>query len=123
MNRFTRRTLGIGMGLCIGWYMAGLVGFADASAEHGADQTQADKSADHGSAHDKRPNPALALRTNPKSAVWLAPVRNGIIALFGLAIILGIPTLKLRGPDPPDPAEHLAHGDDDHEDEQAAQHH
>ena len=114
MNCFTRRALGVGLGLCIGWYVAGLIGFANASAERGEGPTHASIPDDHGSAHGGHANPALELKLDANASIGVTPIRNGIIALFVAAILLGIPTLKLRGTDPPDPEEHLAHGHDGH---------
>ena len=112
MRRWTRRVLGLIVGFGLGWYVAGYLPMDTASfasqAEHGhgaADHASTKSHAggvDHG--HDQGTDAARTLTPTNTEIPWLIPVRNGIIALFVLAVVLGWSVLKLKAPDPPDPA-------------------
>lgn len=105
-----RRTLWILVGLCLGWYVAGLPLFGGMSVageppvqeEHGS--TTNDGHSDevagtqHGAVQYLVPDP------NHKPA-WLRPVLWTIGGLFVAAVLLGPISLRLRGPELPDPAD------------------
>ena len=146
MKRTLRRIVTIIVGLSLGWYAAGLlpsdfsaveVGYAsqesqdhDASPSapadaHEPDHTDAAELDGHGatSAGEDHDQPAaapnLALDEEPN---WYRPVLWGVGILFIAAIVLGVPAMRLRGPEPPDPADQ--HDDHSHdEDEEPASHH
>ena len=136
MNRFTRRTVSAIAGVVLGWYVAGVVptsglpalaspsmaedahhapaGHTPSGAEgHGLTASDTHNNAhnnDHGEA-----DPALAaanlLVPQAEDIRWYKPVLIAIVGLFVAAVVLGIPALKLRGPEPPDPAsdDHAGH--------------
>ena len=114
MKRLTR-TLAIVMGLGLGWWVAGLApqilpgveaSFADQD-EHGQ--------ASEGQSVEHEDSAASELVPEKKDAPFYKPVLWAIVGLFIAAVVLGIPALKLRGPEPPDPA--AAHGHDDEHDQ------
>ncbi len=129
MNTITRRSLGILAGLTLGWYAAGLTpGLNPSMAQHDTHHDAAPTHDDHaGHDHDAhQPAPAHADTTHdanhhepiesasllvpgPGQVDWYRPVLGIIAGLFVAAIVLGIPALKLRGPEPPDPATAPAH--------------
>ena len=72
--------------------------------EHGTD-------AAHGGGHDDDAALAAAgqLVPGPGDIPWFRPVLYVAGGLFVAAVVLGIPALKLRGPEPPDPADTHSH--------------
>lgn len=80
-------------------------------------------------AHPQDPGQIAAAALVPRDADgtartpwWYAWLAGGIAALFLLAVILGVPTLKLLGPPAPEPDDH-AHADDhDHGSDHRASH-
>jgi hypothetical protein len=83
-----------------------------------ADQPHSDRGAlppssyeghlDHSSPHE---NDALPLVPKPHDMTWFRAVVWSAAGLFVAAIVLGIPALKLKGEEPPEP---VAGHDDDH---------
>ena len=112
MFRLTRRTPWILVGLSLGWYAAGLPLFCGTSVagesalheEHGSSTHDGHDDEAGDSDHAVR---HLVPRYKPG---WLRPVLWTIAGLFVAAVLLGPLSLRLRGPEPPDPAE--AHGHD-----------
>ena len=110
MIRNTRRTIAVIVALVVGWLAAGywahwLPGTATFAVDT-AEQEQAE--ADDPGASDPSSeggHAADALVPAPGDARFMRPVLIAAGALFLAAIVLGIPALVMRGPDPPDPAE------------------
>jgi hypothetical protein len=138
MKRMTRRMIGAVIGLSLGWYVYGVVdpiltgkpsfGHEDKAA-HQAAPGSAPGSAPaepgkHAPAAGERPaqegeaHAAQHLVPADGDAPFMGAVVWGTVALFSAGIVLGIPALALRGPEPPDPAaqhdDHAGHGHDDH---------
>ena len=114
--RLFGRHLWILVGLCLGWYVAGLplfvgISVAEESAlheEHGP-ATHDEGGDEAGGAHH---DAVRHLVPDPlHKPGWLRPVLWTVAGLFVAAVLLGPLSLKLRGPEPPDPAE--AHGHDE----------
>jgi hypothetical protein len=132
MNRLTRRTVSAIAGVVLGWYVAGVVPTSGpltlaspsmaedthhAPAGHtpsGAEGHGLTAPDSHSNDHDGS-DPALAaanlLVPQAEDIRWYKPVLIAIVGLFVAAVVLGIPALKLRGPEPPDPAadDHASH--------------
>ena len=111
MKRFTRRMLVVMAGLVLGWYTAALVPTGTASASGGAIgadaagrtiQDEAGHSSSEGHS-DEGLTATEALRPSRCEIAWLRPVMIGIGTLFAGAVVLGIPAMKVRGPDLPNP--------------------
>lgn len=114
MKRLTRRTLAIVMGLGLGWWVAGLAPQILPGVEVSfADQNEHAHSNEGNSVHGED-SAASELVPEKKHAPFFKPVLGTIVGLFIAAVVLGIPALKLRGPEPPDPAAAHEH-DDQHE--------
>ena len=105
MKRMSRRLIAVMLGLALGWYSAALLRVETASfasGEHaGAAADAHGTAADHGA--DGAGHAAEALVPQGDRIPWLGAVRNGVIALFVAAVVIGIPVMKLKGPEPPDP--------------------
>ncbi|MCE9590898.1 MAG: hypothetical protein K8S99_10275 [Planctomycetes bacterium] len=63
--------------------------------------------------HDSGAHAASQLVPELRDIPFLQPVLIAVAGLFIAAIVLGIPALKLKSPEPPDPAA-SDHGHDDH---------
>jgi len=117
MKRFARRTLGVCIGLVLGWVAAGIVfdtgSIIEPSAAHAAAKPAGKAGA--GKGHDKGMDAAakLAPESLSQQTTWYPYVLWGVAALFALAIPLGMFAMAMKGEDPPDPAEEH-HGHDDH---------
>ena len=123
MKRFTRRTLAAIVGLALGWLVAGMVpglgtSLAESPAEsHGHHASHGDdghanesdvhdthgQSGDHGE-HDAALDAARLLNPEWGDIGWYPPVLAVAGGLFLAAVVLGVPAMKLRGPEPADPA-------------------
>ena len=128
MSRFTRRTLAVVLGLGLGWYIAGTAGHllpavGALRADNPHDQTASgeahpseSRSGDDNLSGDVAHGPQAAKDLVPgaNDVPFIRPVVYAAAGLFIAAIMLGIPALALRGPEPPDPANEHAHGRDDH---------
>jgi hypothetical protein len=93
------------LGLCLGWYAAGVIGPGGAglaSDTVAAVSSDGHASSDHSARHDED-NPAAAMLPQAESIPWLRPVLYAALALFVAAVVLGIPAMMLKGPDPPEP--------------------
>ncbi len=139
MKRVIRRTLGIIVGLMLGWWFAGVAmqtsdpwlgvsygaGVGDetdpnkaiyeySAGEHAQPHHDTGHGAGHkGDHHDQGVAAAeLLMPGSLEQVCWYRPVVTTTGGLFIAAVVLGIPALALRGPEPPDPAD--AHGHDDH---------
>ncbi len=125
MNRTTCRAVGIVAGIVLGIYAAGVlepvlpfvgVSLAETSHDdHGGDDT-------HRPADDEHANLAEPLMPQPEHITWYRPVLWGAVWLFAGALVIGGVSLKLRGPDlpePPDPAD----SHDEHHDNGGGEHH
>ena len=107
MKRFTRRMIAVVLGLVLGWWAAAFVPMG-ATIFAGDDQSSGpaslgghgDGDADH---EDDGKQAAEDLIPHRNQIPWLRQVIFGVVALFVAAIVLGIPAMKLKGPDPPDP--------------------
>ena len=111
MRRLPRRLVGIVLGLCLGWYAAGVIGPGGtglASDTETAASADGHASSDHSSTHHED-NPAAALLPRADSIRWLRPVLYAALGLFVAAVVLGIPALMLKGPDAPEPDPHDGH--------------
>ncbi len=83
-----------------------------ADDEHGAEKTSQVHHAAHDSGHNASvqgddhhgANPATALAPHRQPIPLLGPVLIAAAFLFVAAVVLGIPVMKLKGPEPPDPA-------------------
>ena len=158
MKRLARRTLGVMIGLALGWYAAGAAQETDgpwSSVSYAQDATTATPSpandhdqrnhvllavddhdphkatfeqsftgnghatTGHGSSsHDGHHGDDIGLQTaellmpqSRQQVCWFRPVVMTAGGLFIGAVVLGMPALALRGPEPEDPAD--LH-DDDH---------
>jgi len=132
MKRFTRRSAAAVVGLVLGWYVAGIVFVggpsvvgpgvnyahaSDAAHDSNDDHHHAPVAEDphgthdapgaHGDAaeHDAALAAAGQLVPQQEDIPWFGPVLYVAGGLFVAAVVLGIPALKLRGPEPPDPAD------------------
>ena len=153
MKRVNRRMVGIVIGLCLGWYVAGLTNIIPPIAQTMAEDkapapapapevhtpepgepetgtapkavtpTSTEKKKHDHAKHDhskhehaEHPSPAEKLVTyemgEPTPPWWYPSILLLVLVFFGAAIFLGYPALKLRGPEPADPADD--HGHDDH---------
>lgn len=137
MKRFTRRAAAVVVGIVLGWYVAGVVSVGEspvAAPGPGASYAQAsdtpphDAHGDHADtadegygtpdahgAHDTDAEHDAALAAagqlvpGPQDIPWFRPMLYVAAGLFVAAIVLGIPALKLRGPEVPDPADTHSH--------------
>lgn len=109
MRRFTRRAIVMTIGLVMGWSAAGFVsqGLAGDTVSPSAAEGG---SSDHGG-HGKSEAADAAAQLVPTVGQmrWFPAVRTGAVMLFVLAVLLGVPALLLKAPDPPDPAAHDHH--------------
>lgn len=114
MKRMTRRSLAILLGLTLGWYAAGLMPGTSVTmaADGGTSTHKSDEHHDHDHDADHAPA-ATMLSVGPSQSPWLSSVLTAAAGLFAAAIVLGIPAMKLRGPEPVEPADHA---DDHHHD-------
>lgn len=121
IRRFTRRAAGILIGLVLGWYIAGMViqpgvimaddtNHAATASSHAEPDHSATGSGD-GHGHDPALDAAKLLVPGSSGDIfWYGSVLTVAAGLFIAAVVLGAPTLKMRGPEPPDPAvAHDAH--------------
>jgi hypothetical protein len=98
MKRFTRRTVGAIVGLCLGWMAAGLA-FPTGSLSLAADPSHGHGVKDPGQEAAAKLVPHNAAG-EPASPEWFGTVVKLIAGLFVAAIIIGIPALKAKGGDP-----------------------
>ena len=125
MNRTTCRAVGIVAGIVLGIYAAGalepvlpFVGVSLAGTsndDHAGDDTDRPTDGDH----DELANLAEPLLPQPEHVTWYRPVLWGAIWLFAGALVIGGVSLKLRGPEPPEPAD----SHDEHHDKGGGEHH
>lgn len=130
MKRLSRRTFGAVVGLVLGWYICGVTqpmweaqpSFAhDDPAAHPASADDASGGAHPpaagatGHKHDEHGH-APNLVPAEGAAPFIKPVLITAACLFLAAVTLGQFALKLRGPEPPDPAEEAEHDDHGHDD-------
>lgn len=108
MRRMTRRVIGLAVGLVLGWSAAGYI-----SQGLAGDMGLTSKStvAAHAAVHDDHGDAAAhaAGMLVPAAAAWFPAVCTGTVVLFVLAVLLGVPALALKAPEPPDPAAHDHH--------------
>lgn len=110
MKRTIARVLGISLGIALGWVAAGQlpdVSATFAEDTHAATGKHAADPARDGTAHgpqgaDAGQRAARQLVPGPQDAPFYGPMLWAVAALFILAVVLGLPALKLRGPDPPE---------------------
>ena len=106
MRRITRRVIVVTVGTLLGWSAAGYVSQGMAGDTVSKDDTTAPAHAghdEHGS--DAAATAATAMLVPSIDQIdWFPAVRTGAVMLFVLAVLLGIPALVLKAPDPPDPA-------------------
>lgn len=136
MKRLARRTLSVVLGLALGWYIAGMVpgvslaidashrsdasehadhhgpAHGDGQVHHAASETDAvhgdHDGEDHGD-HDPAFAGAKQLVPHWDDIPWFGPMVWTVVGLFVAAVVLGYPALKLRGPEPSEPADDHAH--------------
>jgi len=109
MRRMTRRVIGLAVGLVLGWSAAGYISQGLAGD---MDLTSKSTAAAHGEVHDGHGDvaaKAAGVLMPATAAAWLLGVCTGAAVLFVLAVLLGIPALALKAPEPPDPAAHDHH--------------
>ncbi len=153
MRRSAQRILAVVTGLVLGWYLAGMLPGIGASlaveqagepphaqTSHAADQPLPEHDTKHGtlppSSHgghtDHRSpheNDAIHLLPKPHDMTWFRAVVWSAAGLFVAALVLGIPALKLKGEEPPEPVaghdnDHGSHDEDQgHRDSHAAHAH
>jgi len=126
MKRKALRLMGILFGAWLGLYVGGLWGNNVIVAESGQDHHGHDHSADssdhdgHDHGDHSGPHAADLLKPGENDAPWYSSVLVIAGGLFVAAVLLGIPAMKLKGPEPPDPADdhhgHDDHGHGDHDD-------
>ncbi len=81
--------------------------------DHAAHEKHA--GSDHGSAHAAGPKAVDLIKPNLTEAPFYPFVLKLAVGLFAAAIVLGIPALKLRGPEPVEADDHHDdHAHDDH---------
>ncbi|MEX0777276.1 MAG: hypothetical protein WD042_16350 [Phycisphaeraceae bacterium] len=103
MKRWSRRVLAVIVGLSLGWYAAGWMPAAiraEAVTPHAERQAGGHGTAG-GDAHATAPAKELVPQT--EHAAWFGTLLIAIIGLFGAAVVLGIPAMKLRTPEAPEP--------------------
>ena len=107
MRRFMRRVIVITIGLMLGWNAAGFV------SQGLAGDTAASQDSGHGAVegHDEHGSGAAAIAAaqlvpDPGQVGWFPAVRTGAVLFFVMAVLIGVPALLLKAPDPPDPAAH-----------------
>jgi len=114
MERLTRRTVAVILGLSLGWWIAGLaphfvpgVGMSFAGEAQSTSPSVHTVEDDHGDASGSGHSGGRAGHLVPREAdtFWYKPVLIAVISLFVAAIVLGIPALRLRGPEPPESAD------------------
>lgn len=118
------RTVGIVLALCMGWYAAGLQdsrasGDGHDHSKHGHTQNDAASNTagdDHHAGHAG--DAAKLLKPQPGDAPWYSSMLLIAGGLFVAAIVIGYPAMKIKGPEPADPADdhhddHDGHGHDD----------
>ena len=118
MRVLRRRTVGVLIGLCLGWWGAGLAGpylSSTAASVAGASAAQPahEGGIDHGEGHGDATAALVPGAHERLQLGWYRWVLWSALGLFVAAIVLGIPSLALRGPDLPDPADAAGHGDGD----------
>lgn len=91
------RTMGVVLGLWLGWQAAG---FAEGDGESPVGE------ANHGESHL-----AEALTPSDASSAWYPAVIVAVIAIFVAAIVIGRPAMQMKGDEP---VEEDDHGHDDH---------
>lgn len=115
MRRILFKTFAVVLGLALGWYVAGSMtgpSFAgDAATGHGETSHVAAGHDPHSGSHDDASLAAAQMLVpRPGDADWYSTVLKIAAGLFIAAVVLGIPAMKLKGPEP---AEQPA-GDDHH---------
>jgi len=96
MRKLRRRMVGVLVGLILGWYCAGLVGdilpgtLGMTTTAHAAEA----------GAHDAGQKAAALLRPTESQIPFFRPVVNTIIALFVLAVVIGLLCRSLGLKDP-----------------------
>lgn len=104
MRRMTRRVIGLAVGLVLGWSAAGYISQGVAGDMDLTSKSTAAVHDDHGDAAAD-----AAGKLVPAETAWFSGVGTGAVVLFVLAVLLGIPALALKAPEPPDPAAHDHH--------------
>ena len=99
MKPITRRTIAAVGGLLLGWLAAGFVPGLTLSPLHAEEQPH----------HDAGRDAADLLVPAPDHVGWYKPVVWTIIGLFSAAVLIGIPTKKLKGPEPVEEHDHDDH--------------
>jgi hypothetical protein len=109
MKRMLRLSLGVMLGLWLGYTAAGLMPMSLYAAAGGPDAA-----VEGGAPGDAGQQSAAQLVVAADQVPWLTPVLWGVAGLFVAAVTLGFLAQKLRGPEPPDPADDHHHADDHH---------
>ena len=78
-----------------------------AQESHSTDDAHDAHSAD--AEHDVALAAAGQLVPQPEDIPWFGPMLYVVVGLFVAAVVLGIPALKMRGPEPVDPADTHSH--------------
>lgn len=102
MNRYLRRMTGVILGLTLGWLAAGWVlanSEPPASLTHSTQPVGGLLDPRHIEVSDKGLAAADQLVPTENTS-WYRPVVGIAIGLFLAAILLGIPSMKMRGPEP-----------------------
>ncbi|MCC6579354.1 MAG: hypothetical protein IT440_02870 [Phycisphaeraceae bacterium] len=122
MNKWLRRTLGMGLGLVLGWQVAGMatgtgswsrplsqpVAMAETEQHHEAGTKAEASHATHESG--EAGHHAVAMLVPAADDIrWYPCVLTAAAALFAAAVVLGVPAMALKGPEK---AESQPHGHD-----------
>lgn len=120
MNRITRRTIAAAGGLCLGWFAAGYIPALTATHLHAEDRPHHETEVtDHASATNDHAAPdtdhratAAAHHADPgrdaanllvpanEDVGWYRPMLFTIGGLFAAAVLIGVPMMKLKAPEP-----------------------
>ncbi|MDX1682124.1 MAG: hypothetical protein R3336_03290 [Phycisphaeraceae bacterium] len=107
-----KRLAAIVLGLVLGYAAAGWWGPSAVSAAPASGPIAAADKGDGKGHHDPSHDAAKRLVPGDEQITWYRPVVTGIGALFLAAVVIGVPALKIRGPEPEE--SHDDHGDDHH---------
>ena len=118
-KRITRKRVAVAIGLCLGWYLAGLAGpylpFVGASVAEDSPTEKLREPAGYGDSEYGEAGKVSKNLVPGSRPAWLNDVLTVAGGLFVAAVLLGPIALALRGPERPDPAdEHESAHDDQH---------
>lgn len=109
MKPWIRRALSVIVGLGLGWYVAGLAPTFLQAKETPVEarQDQGEQSLASQSA-DGHSSPAAMLVPAHDDVKWFGTMAGAAAGLFVAALVLGIPALRYKSPEPPTASSHDA---------------